>query len=488
MWPKVLAFVLVAAGLLLRIARLDLMEFKGDEQEALNLGIRLLNDRPWSTFVVPQHGMPSSHNIANAPLFNWLMAFFWALTEHPVRATALVALINGLALYPLWRWAERRFDRRQALVFLGITAVSPFFVLFSRKLWAQDLLLPGLVSLFWAIERYREGRLWQAAILLGMASLIVGQLHQSGPMALGVFPAAVLIQLIVERKRRNDGVRPVRPSRVEIILLVAVIALNAFFWIPYFTYLGTLGVEALINRPVAATYEPALLTRVVKQISPVDLFYTFGPDRDDFLADPLRRVVYYIAIWFGAPLAAYGVWRWLRSPLRLPVLGIWWWLVIATFTVARIPTYPFYVLVLSPLPAALAAGAFDGQFRWRWLEQTVHLWRWTYVAALCALTVSTGLWLAVRGGSRGDYGVTYAVREAQAYALLEGSRPSNRSPGQIIEYGHAPLDCHPVPVEVHWISKWLGGQAAALSASAICDAWVPRRYSLIYQWSVRPNQ
>jgi Dolichyl-phosphate-mannose-protein mannosyltransferase len=481
---KLAAFALIALGVTLRVARLDLMEFKGDEQAALNLGLQLLNDRPWSTFVVPRHGMLSSQHIANAPLFNWLMALFWALTEHPVGATALVALSNGIALYPLWKWAERRCGRERALVFLGITAVSPFFVLFSRKLWAQDLLLPGLVCLFWAIERYRERRLWQAVILLGIASLIVGQLHQSGPIALAVLPVAALTQLFFGRENRSGALKAVRPSRVEISLLIVVIALNAFFWLPYFSYLTSLRVEAFTGRPVAATYEPALLARVMKQVVPADLFYAFGPDRDDFLADPLRRVVYYLAVGFGAPLAAYGVWRWLRSPLRIPVLGVWWWLVIAAFTVARIPTYPFYVLVLSPLPAVLAAGAFDGQFRWPWIERTVQLWRWTYVAALCALTISTGLWLAARGGSRGDYGVIYAVREAQAHAILDGRLPANGRARHVIEDEHRPLDCHPVPVEVRWIGKWLNPKAVLIDRSTLCDAWIQRRDGLVYRWSV----
>ncbi len=484
MWPKVVAFVLIAAGLLLRVARLDLMEFKGDEQEALNLGIQLLNDRPWSTFVVPQYGMPSSHHIANAPLFNWLMAVFWALTKHPVGATALVAVVNAITLYPLWRWAERRFGSERALVFLGVTAVSPFFVLFSRKLWAQDLLLPGLACLLWAVERYREHKLWQAAILLGLATLIVGQLHQTGPIALAVLPVAVLIQLIVDRKARHDALGAGRPARVEIILLIAVIVLNAFFWIPYLTYLRTLTVEAFTNRPVGATFEPALLTRILKQISPIDLFYLFGPDRDDFLVHPLRRIVYYVAVGFGVPLAGYGVWCWLRRPLRLPVLGIWWWIVIAVFTLAKIPSYPFYVLVLSPLPAALVAGAFDGRFRWNWLERTVHLWRWTYVAALCALTLSTGLWLGERGGSRGDYGIAYAVREAQAKAVLDRERDANGRFADMGESDQPLLDCHPVPVEVRWIVGWLNHQGAMPDTPTLCEAWIQRTNALAYRWTV----
>jgi hypothetical protein len=150
-------------GACLRLARLDLVEFKGDEVEALNLGIRLLENPPWTaTGELPRHGMPSSQGIANAPLFNWIMAGAWALTGHPMGATALFGTANALALYPLWRWALTRVDPERALLLVATVAVSPFSVLLSRKLWAQDLLFPALVCLLWAIEYWQTGRMFRA--------------------------------------------------------------------------------------------------------------------------------------------------------------------------------------------------------------------------------------------------------------------------------------------------------------------------------------
>jgi Dolichyl-phosphate-mannose-protein mannosyltransferase len=485
MWPRVAAFALISAGFVLRVARLDLIEFKADEQEALNLGIQLLSDRPWSTFNIPQHGMLSSQHIANAPLFNWVMALFWALTPSPVGATALVAIVNSLTLYPLWKWAERRVDGQRALLLLAIMAVSPFAVLFSRKLWAQNLLFPGLVGLLWAIERVREQKWWQVAILFGTATLVVGQLHQSGPIALTLLPVALCIDWLMGRRAGTKAIKRVRPSRIEFALLAGVLALNAFFWIPYLAYLIGALAEGMLNRPTVASYEPALLIRVMKQIAPMDLFYAFGPDRDDFLTEPTRRIIYYVAVGFGAPLAGYGLWRWMRAPRQLPVLGIWWWLIVAAFTLTKIPTYPFYVLVLSPLPAALAAGAFDGgRFQSSLVESVVLVWRWTYVAALCALTISGGMWIAERGGSRGDYGIIYAAREAQAKTLIGANLESQLDGRQTIANDIQPSDCHPLPVEVQWIARWLHAGEGLPETAAICDAWT-RGSASVYEWRVR---
>jgi Dolichyl-phosphate-mannose-protein mannosyltransferase len=476
------AMCVLIVGAVLRLARLDLMEFKGDEAEALNLGIRLLSDRPWSSDAPwPQHGMLSSQHVANAPLFNWLMAGAWALTGDPVGATALVAAANALSLLPLWRWATRQLDSERALLLTATMAVSPFTVIFSRKLWAQDLLLPGLVCLLWSIERWREGRSFLSMALFAVAVLLIGQLHQSGPVALAVFPLAAGIHAWRHRPQlppQRLGFTALSP--VQFGVLAVLIAVHSLLWLPYIAYLTSLPPDILSNRARLPDFRPALLLGVVNQIVPRDFFYFFHPDQADFLGDPLRRVSYTIAVVFAVPLLVVGVWGWIRRPSRLPVLGIWWWLVIGVFTILRIPTYPFYVLVLSPLPAALVSGAFDGLFTRPWIERTLLLWRWAYVAALFCLTTSTGWWLSQRGGAKGDYGIAYAVREQQARAVAESVDPTRMREARL----QAPLVCHEPVNEVRWIGTWVHGAQATIPSVQICDGWIRQGAAEAYRWTV----
>ena len=84
------------------------MEFKWDEQEALNQSMRFLDDRLWASFRTwPTHGMLSSNRVGNAPLFTWIVAGVWAVFPNPVAVAAFVAVVNVLCLYPLWLWARR---------------------------------------------------------------------------------------------------------------------------------------------------------------------------------------------------------------------------------------------------------------------------------------------------------------------------------------------------------------------------------------------
>jgi hypothetical protein len=259
-------------------------------------------------------------------------------------------------------------------------------------------------------------------------------------------------------------------------LLFVLVGLHAAFWIPYLQYLWTVPGDAFANRLRLEDFSPALLKVVVGQVAPLDLFYFFAPHRPDFLASDWRRFLYYLSVAFGTPLLIVGILGWARSPNRLPIAGIWWWLVIGTFTVLRIPAYPFYVLILSPLPAVLASGAFDGRLIGAAMQRTVLLVRWTYVLALLLVTVTTGVWLSDRGGAEGDYGITYGVRERQALALAGAPGPTGDAAG---------LRCHEPPGEVAWIMERVHHTPPAAATVAVCDGWVTEGRRDRYRWSVR---
>jgi hypothetical protein len=168
------------------------------------------------------------------------------------------------------------------------------------------------------------------------------------------------------------------------------------------------------------------------------------------------------------------------------VVGVWWWIVIAAFTLARIPCYPFYVMALAPLTAVLASGAFDPPSRRPGIARALAGWRVAYVTALLGLTLVTGAWISARGGAAGDYGVAFAVRQTQAQSIV--SRIS--SPRPSYETGEArddaTLSCHGVPPELSWIVRWLDPDAARKTQSlALCDDWVEQNGKLVYRWTLR---
>jgi hypothetical protein len=481
------ASLLLVIGAWLRLHGLQAMEFKADERESLELAIQFINNHPWSSAAPwPSHGLISSNGVGNAPLFTWIVAAFWTLTHHPVGVTALIAVINTLCLVPLWLWAQRRMDEHRALLTLAIAAVSPFAVLFSRKIWPVDLLLPGLLALLWSIEWLREGRVWLAAALAGFGILLITQLHQSGVITAPLLLVAFVMQSRLDRRVTVSHIP--RPTAGELAAIAIAVAANAFFWWTYLPYLITVPADVYAKRPIVNSFEPQLFLNVLWQIVPRDVLAPFSGERVLFRADLIRWTLYYASLALGAPLAVYGVWRWLRSPLTLPISGIWWWLVVVAFALARIPSYPYYVLAVMPLPVILASGAFDGALPALW-ARAASMWRWVYVVILLALTIVTSDWLASRGGSLDDFGVTFEVQEAQARSLLRrlrGERPVlNHERGEIDMSDTLIAGCHPVTREVRWIAGWLEGRSMpTFEHLQMCHSWpVDERQG--YQWAIR---
>ena len=475
--------LVIAIGAFLRLYGLNAMEFKGDERESLLLAQQLIADHPWSSSApFPAYGLISSNGVGNAPLFTWIIAALWAVTHHPVTLTVAIALLNILALFPLWRWARRRVDEFRALMTLAVVAFSPFFVLFSRKIWAPDFMLAALLLVLWSVEWWRDARPWRASTLLLLAVLVVGQLHQSGPIAFALLPIAVVAQVLFDRSRGMRLPPWPPPTRMELVAIVALVLLNIFFWLPHLRYLMTLPVETLARRPTSDTVFPEMLRKIALQIVPTDLFYFFDPHRFPFIYGDWRRWSYAAAIYTGVPLLVYGMWRWLRAPFSLPVLGVWWLSIVTAFAVTRILTHPYYLMILAPLTAVVPAGAFDSNTLHVWVRRGLGAVRIAYVLSMLVLSASTLMWLVERGGAAGEYGVAYSTRESQARYLASGVwRSESRT---------APSKCGSIPSEIAWLANWMAPSRVQDDDSIVlCEDWIENANGdLVYEWRFASKQ
>jgi hypothetical protein len=146
------------------------------------------------------------------------------------------------------------------------------------------------------------------------------------------------------------------------------------------------------------------------------------------------------------------------------------------------------VLVLIPLPVALASGAFDGRLPGA-LAAGLLICRVAYAACLLGLTMTTQSWLFERGGATmgttGGYGVSYSVRKAQAKAIVEHQRLGATDFEEIPASDRADLECRSMPVEVVWLVDWLDRDAATALKSApvlLCDGFVGPEGGRSYRW------
>lgn len=182
-----IAIVSIAVGALFRLFWLTDMEWKADEKLMLDLATTALRSDH-----LPLLGMPSGGGIMNAGFSIWPFALFIFIHPNPLSVAMLVAACNILALGILLFCATKYENpyRNYLLVGLASYAIAVLPVVFSRKIWAQDL-LPLFVSLMWLLFIYRKK--WPAVLLLGTISMLSGQLHLSGYFyAIGLFLSAVI--------------------------------------------------------------------------------------------------------------------------------------------------------------------------------------------------------------------------------------------------------------------------------------------------------
>ncbi|MCA9998771.1 MAG: glycosyltransferase family 39 protein, partial [Anaerolineales bacterium] len=334
-----LMLILLAAA----VARLGwpgLTEFKADEARLLALSLEMANGGG-----VALRGISSSVGFPNFPMSVWLYAIPSLFSSHPYAATLFTGLLSTLAVWGCYWLVQRYWGTRAGLLVALLLALNPWAILYSRKIWAQNLLPLFVVG--WAISgvlAFVEGRrrwLWLHLLLLAVAA----EIHLAA-VAL-VLPTAVYLIYFRRRIHWKD------------VVIGGVLGLLTA--VPFFIYLwqsGALGVgsggtsggeEGLAalhymwllatGREIYSLAGPeAFLTFVSKipDVGSIHLLWTIflllglvalvKPIREGE-ATPRRDVSLMLLLWLLLPPLFFLFWR--RSPIfthyfisQLPVLAM----------------------------------------------------------------------------------------------------------------------------------------------------------------------
>jgi hypothetical protein len=171
--PETVAFVaIILLAALLRLGAPEVVEFKRDEANLSYMALDIARGRDF-----PLLGIDSSVGIRNAPVNVYIMVPPFLISSDPTLATQYVGLLNviGVALvYLLARWY---YGPLAAVVAGLLFAVSPWAVVYSRKIWAQDMLpLFIVMTVGTGLIGFVEGKRWAQWVHLPLLA-ITGQIH-----------------------------------------------------------------------------------------------------------------------------------------------------------------------------------------------------------------------------------------------------------------------------------------------------------------------
>ena len=195
-WIERLALIaILVLAAYLRLNHLGWAEFKLDEANLSRLSLNLVRGIEF-----PLTGIGSSAGIVNPPLAAWLLALPYAVSPSPIVATGFVALLNVIAVAACYGLTRRWLGSAPvwaALLATLLFAAAPWAVIYSRKIWAQNLLMPLVIVWAWtgwlAFARRRPRALIGHA--LALAACI--QLHYS---AMWLIPVTLIWSIAFARR------------------------------------------------------------------------------------------------------------------------------------------------------------------------------------------------------------------------------------------------------------------------------------------------
>jgi len=200
--------LILIVGFALRLSQPTLVEFKRDEATIARLGQAIAYEG-----YLPAVGVDSSLGIDNLPLTLYLASVPLRVWSDPLSLVIFTCLLNGLALLACYALTRASLGRTQALLATLLFAVSPWAVLYARKIWSRTLPLVTLAfaaSLWLTFAKRRKWALVGAFVslaallglqlealafvpILGLAILLFHDAVAWRPLAVGILVFGVLM-------------------------------------------------------------------------------------------------------------------------------------------------------------------------------------------------------------------------------------------------------------------------------------------------------
>jgi len=369
------------------------MEFKGDE--AFNL-MKARELAELQSF--PLRSATSSTGIPEPPIFMYLLSIPLVFSDDAVFVTGYIALINVLGVVLCFVLVRRFVSRSAALLAAALYAVSPWQVLFSRKIWTQNLLPPFvllfLLLLFESVYRKRSHFIIFA---LGLLAIII-QLHLS---AIYLVPFTILFLIW---HRQNISLR----------YICIGIGLALLLFMPYIIDIIYSDFEAIhtafdqASKPFVL--KPRGITLPFQLVTTNGFEYSLGASYEDFIrnAPRLAALDYLMMVLciIGLGIALFN-----RSS-AVRALALFTFISLGFFVLNKTELFAHYFNSLLPVLFILCALPVAAIF-----SKGISLWKWLTAFGFAALLVyQLSFTISFLGFINrtdciwGDYGPPYRAR------------------------------------------------------------------------------
>jgi len=388
-WPGRRLEITVLLGILLLAAYLRLsapgvVEFKRDEANLSQLALDLARGRSF-----PLLGISSSVGVPNPPISVYIFSVPYLLTSNPIFATQFVGVLNVLAVFLTYLLARRYYGASAALLAALLYAVSPWGIIYSRKIWAQDLLPPFvLATLLAGLIGFVEGKRWAQWLCLPLLS-ITAQIHYSALLL--VVPVVYLVWIGRPRWTRAFFLSFFPAFLLLIPFILGVLGAD----LPTLDELRSLNASSGDVRALGLT--DLMLRYAALTIGGTEIHSLAGPQAfEEYLASvpdayPLFGLLAW-AVLFAVFWLSIRAWKMRDSRRQVDALLLIWLLVpIVVFSVTWTDLYPHYLILI--MPAAYIVFAVGTVDLWKALRMRESLRR--VILGLAGMTLTAVLILQI---------------------------------------------------------------------------------------------
>ena len=374
-WLLVAALVGLAG--MLRMNWVGITEFKADEARLLALALDMADGQ------IALRGISSSVGLPNFPMSVWLYALPLVVWPHPYAATLFTGLLNTLAVLACYWLVRRYWGGMAAIAATLLFAVSPWAVMFSRKIWAQNLLplfvMLWVIGLALALVDRKPRYIWLALVALAVAV----QIHLS---ALALVPATLVLLIVFWR----------RLSWQDLLIGAGLALLTAVPFLIYLFQQSSLIGEGLAQadgETVGFSLDALNFTRMISVGN--DLHSLVGPEQVElFLAQqsmPMDRIYLLMTGVLAAGLIYLGITvrkRWGSKQGDMGLIVLVWTLSLPLFFLVwrSSPVYLHYFIALLPAPYIAAGVGFSDWQEWFELRY-MRVVNWVFLVGLAYFQV-----------------------------------------------------------------------------------------------------
>lgn len=351
----------------LRLTSPGIVEFKRDEANLSYLALDFARGHS-----LPLLGISSSVGVPNSPLSVYLFSLPYLLTSDPIAATQFVGLLNVVAVLLTYLLTRRYYGAGAALLAALLYAVSPWGVIYSRKIWAQDLLPPfTLATLFAGTLAYVDGKRWALLLCLPLLS-ITAQIHYSALLL--VFPVAYLIWSARRSINRTFTLSLVLAIVFAIPFIIGILQAD----LPSFDEIRSLTTPpASDGQSRSFGLSGQMLQYAALTIAGTEIHSLAGPQAyQQYLATvPDAYALFSLLAWgvlFSSLRLYLRLWKRRDSRSKIDaVLLLWLITPIAVFSITWTQPYPHYLIFA--LPAAYIIFAVGLRDLWFVLQSSIRI-------------------------------------------------------------------------------------------------------------------